>query len=340
VTVAFVDSQFGLDPTAHDRGAWGASLLYNAELVLGVLDVAGGDSVTEVGALDGDLTRLLLLWAGRSGGQVIAVDPAPHRDLETLAHDNAELRLIREPSHSALTRAPLSDTIILDGDHNYWTVSEELRIIAERAAVEERQLPVVLLHDVGWPHGRRDDYYAPEQIPAEHRLPIAPEGRLYPGDPGTRAGALPFHYPAAREGGPRNGVLTAVEDFVSGRDHLQLAIVPTFFGMGLIWDRALPQAASLTELLSEWDRNPYLDRLERNRVLHLVNTQLQLSAVRDAERRLAQQSQQLDRQRQLLERMLRSRAFRAVEQVWRLRHRDPGFSREKIRRVLEGRDQE
>jgi hypothetical protein len=338
LTVAFVDSPFGLNPIAHDRGAWGASLLYNAELVMNVLDVAGGDSVTEVGALDGDLTRLLLLWANRSGGQVIAVDPSPHPDLEMLARDNAELRLIRETSHVALTHTPLSDAIILDGDHNYYTVSEELRIIAERAEQQQRRLPLLLLHDVGWPHGRRDDYYAPEQIPAEYRQPNVHEGCLYPDDPGTRPGALPFHHPAAREGGPHNGVLTAVEDFVSDRDQLHLAIVPTFFGMGLIWDRTMPAAGELTELLADWDRNPHVERLERNRVLHLANTMLQLNAVREAERRLAQQSPRLARQRQLLERMLDSRAFWAVEQVFRLRHRDPAFSREAIRRVLEGRD--
>lgn len=334
MTVAFVDSPFGLDPAAHDRGAWGASLLYNAELVMKVLDVAGGASVTEVGALDGDLTLLLVLWANRSGGQIIVVDPSPHPDLEVLARDNTELCLIRETSHIALTHAPLSDTIILDGDHNYYTVSEELRIIAERAAQQQRRLPLLLLHDVGWPHGRRDDYYAPDQIPAQHRQPIVPEGCLYPGDPGIRPGALPYHHPAAREGGPRNGVLTAVEDFVSDRDQLRLAIVPTFFGVGLIWDTTMPEAGALTELLAGWDRNPHLERLERNRVLHLANTMLQLNAAREAERRLAEQGPRLARQRQLLERMLDSRAFWAVEQVLRLRHRDPAFSREAIRRIL------
>lgn len=338
MTLAFLDSPFGLELNTHDPGAWGASLLYNGELVVSVLDVAGGASVTEVGALDGDLTRLLLLWANRKGGQVIAVEPSPHADLELLARDNAKLQLIRETSQVALTHAPLSDAIILDGDHNYYTVSQELRIIAERAAAGQRRLPLLLLHDVGWPHGRRDDYYAPEQIPAEHRHPIVPEGSLYPGDPGTRPGALPRHHSAAREGGPRNGVLTAVEDFIADRDELHLAIVPTFFGLGLVWDDTMPEAGALTELLADLDRNPHLERLERNRVLHLVNTQLQLNAVRKAERRLVQQSQQLDRQRRLLERVLGSRAFWAVEQVLRLRHGKPALSREEIRRVLEGRD--
>lgn len=334
MTTPVLDSPFGLALTRHDFGAWGASLLYNAELVMTVLDVAGGASVTEVGALDGDLTRLLLLWADRSGGRVIAVDPGPHAELEKLARDRGDLQLIRETSHSALAREPLSDTIILDGDHNYYTVSEELRIIAERASKEARRLPLLLLHDVGWPHGRRDDYYVPEQIPVEHRQPIVPEGCVYPGDPGIRSGALPFHHPAAREGGPRNGVLTAVEDFVAVHEELHLAIIPTFFGMGVIWDTTMPEAQVLEERLSDWDRNPLLDRLERNRVLHLANTMLQLNDARAAERRLAEQEPQLARQRELLERILQSRAFALVERVLRLRHRDLAFSREAIRRVL------
>jgi hypothetical protein len=337
VTAPLHDSPFGLDPTEHDPGAWGASLLYNGELVMNVLELAGGASVTEVGALHGDLTRLLLLSAEASGRRIIAVDPSPRPELEALACAREALDLIREPSHAALAHVPLSDTIILDGDHNYYTVSEELRIIAERAVEQERRLPLLLLHDVGWPHGRRDDYYVPEQIPAEYRQPIEPEGCLYPGDPGTRPGALPYHHPAAREGGPRNGVLTAVEDFMSDREQLQVTIVPTFFGMAVIWDRALPQASALTELLAEWDRNPHLERLERNRVLHLANTQLQLSALHEAERRLAEQGPQLVAQRQLLERMLHSRAFWIAEQILRLLHRSPAFSRAAIRDVLNGR---
>jgi hypothetical protein len=330
-----VDFPFGLDPSAHDRGRWGASLLYNAELVMEVLNVAGGRSITEVGALHGDLTQLLLIWAERTGARITAIDPSPPAELEALAAEHPELRLVREPSLDALAHLPLTDTVIIDGDHNYYTVSEELRIISERAIADQRTLPLLLLHDVGWPHGRRDDYFVPERIPAEHRQPIAPEAGLYPGDAGTRPGALPYHHPAAREGGPGNGVLTAVEDFVAGRAELRLAIVPSFFGLGLVWDRSIPAAEALSELLDGWDRNQHLVRLEDNRVRHLAGTQLQLSAVRDAEQRLSEQGRRLEGQRQLLERILASRAFWAVERILRLRRAEPAFSREAIRQVLE-----
>ena len=73
-------------------------------------------------------------------------------------------------------------------------------------------------------------------------------------------------------------------------------------------------------------------------MLHLANTMLQLDAVREADRRIAEQAPALARQRQLLERILASRAFWTVERILRFRCRDPAFSREAIRRVLEARD--
>ena len=63
--------------------------------------------------------------------------------------------------------------VVIDGDHNYYTVSEELRLIGERAAGAE--LPLLLFHDVCWPHARRDDYFAPELIPEPTTASRSPE---------------------------------------------------------------------------------------------------------------------------------------------------------------------
>jgi Methyltransferase domain len=334
MTIAWPELGFARDPREHDPSDSCASLLYVDELILGLLDAVAAASVIEVGALDGDLTHLLLARAERSGGHVTAVDPAPHPDLEQLADRRAELELIRQTSHEALAAAPLPDAVVLDGDHNHYTVSDELRTIHERCARERRRLPLLICHDVGWPHGRRDAYYVPERIPFEHRQPIVEGGGLYPGDPGIRRGAVAYRYPAAHEGGPGNGVLTAIDEFVAIHPELRLAIVPAFFGLGVIWERADPPADALERFLAPWDRNPHLARLERHRVVQMANTQLQLSAVRELQARLAEQDQALQRRRELLERMLDSRAFAAAERWLRIRHREPAFSREAIRAAL------
>jgi len=319
------------DPYANDPGRWAHSLIHHAEVLLPCLDAVGARSVVEVGAYAGDLTRLLAEWAARSGASVAAIDPSPQDTLVELAEANDRLELVRETSLDALRHIEIPDAVVIDGDHNYYTVSEELRLIDERAGAE---LPLLFFHDVGWPHGRRDDYYAPKLIPDEHRHPIAEGGGLFPGVEGIRPGGLPYKGAAAKEGGPRNGVLTAVEDFVDGRDELRLAVVPVFFGLGVVWRRDAEWADALEEVLAPWDRNPLLERLEANRVLHLAVAHFQYVDASQARDRIA-------RQETVLRRMLESSAFAVAERLSTLRQRlgvargQSVVGKEEIRRALE-----
>ena len=219
-----------IDPYENDPARWAHSLAHLTEILVPCLDAAGARSVVEVGAYAGDLTRVLLQWAAGADARVYAVDPTPHESLVRLAAERDDLELIRETSLQALPHIPLPDAVVIDGDHNYYTVEHELEAIGARA--EGADMPLLFLHDVGWPHGRRDSYFAPERIPEADRQEIAEGGGLMPGVQGIRPGGLPYRAAAAREGGARNGVRTAVEDFVKGRQGLQLAIVPAFFGLG------------------------------------------------------------------------------------------------------------
>ena len=300
------------------------------EIVLPCLDAAGVRSVAEVGAYAGDFTELLVEWAAGAGGRVVAIDPSPQERLVALARDRQELELVRETSMAALPRLDPVDAVVIDGDHNYFTVSEELRLIDAAAG----ELPLLLFHDVGWPHGRRDDYYAAETIPAEHRQPIHEGGGLFPGDPRIHPGGLPYRGAAAREGGPRNGVLTAVEDFIAGREELRLAIVPVFFGLGVVWRRDAPWADTLAAVLEPWDRNPLLARLEGNRVFHLAASHV-------AHVEVGVEQQRLARQEAVLRRLLESSAFALAERLSKLRHRvgigreHTVVSRDDVRRALD-----
>jgi len=315
-----------IDPYANDPGHLGVSLVNVAEILLPCLDAVGARSVIEVGAYAGDLTELLLEWASAADARVMAIDPSPQPELIALDDRRADLELIRETSLDALDRLEPADAVVIDGDHNYYTVSEELRLVAERAA--GRTLPLLLLHDVGWPHGRRDDYFAPEEIPDEYRQPTVEGGGLYPGDPGISREGMPYRWPAASEGGPRNGVLTAIEDFVSSRERLRLAVVPAFFGLGVVWDADAHWADAVAEIVEPWDRNPLVERLEANRVFHLVSDRLQLGRAFSEKERGA-------RKDELLRRLLTSRTFALAVQISRLRQRgEPAFSIDEVRRAL------
>ena len=223
------------DPMATDPGRWGHSLGNLGEILFACLDAAAPRTLVEVGAYAGDVTRMLVDWAGPSGVQVRSIDPDPQPALVSLAEQHPELQLIRQTSVEALPELALADAYIIDGDHNYYTVSEELRLIGLQAP---DRLPLLLCHDVCWPHARRDSYYTPEAVPIEARQPIVQGGYLHPGIPGTHDGGLIYKWPAATEGGPGNGVMTAIEDFVGTRDGVRLAVVPAFFGLGVLWSTA------------------------------------------------------------------------------------------------------
>jgi Methyltransferase domain len=319
-----------IDPYANDPNRWGVSLITLAEIILACLDAAAPRSIVEVGAYAGDLTELLVDWARGRQARVWAIDPEPQPRLVELAKTRPGLELVQAPSPGALREIPPVEAAILDGDHNYWTVSEELSLIAERA---EGGLPLLMFHDVSWPLARRDSYYEPERVPEAHRQPMVEGAGLLPDEPEPRVGGLPYRWAAEREGGPRNGVLTAIEDFAREREGMRLAIVPAFFGLGVLWREDAPWADAVAGILRPVDGDPLLARLEANRVLHVALANLHLTEVHVLRRRLA-------RQEALLQRLLDSSAFGVAERLSRIRLRagigaeHDALSKEAIRRVL------
>ena len=315
-------------PTDPDENA--ASLSNLAEILFSCLAAIDAGRVIEIGAFHGKSTGDLVGWATRRGARITAVDPSPQAELLELAAVHPELELIEATSHVALRQLPRADAVLLDGDHNWYTLIEELRLIEARAP--EADLPLIMLHDLGWPLARRDSYYAPERIPPEHRQPLARKTFLVPGAPGVVERGMPFECVAAREGGPRNGILTAVEDFVGERAELRLAIVPAFFGLGVLWHRQAPWAEAVEAIISPWDRNPLLARMEENRVAHMAE---RWGLYQRLEISIAELNRHRER-RQALHGMLGSRAFALAESLSRLHGRGrPAFSRAEVRRTLD-----
>ena len=316
-----------VDPYEHDPARWGTSLAHTAELSLPCLDAAGARSVVEVGAYAGDFTRVLVAWAADSGARIGAIDPAPQPALVELAGEHPGLELIRATSLEALREIPLPDAVVIDGDHNYYTVREELR--ADRRPRSGRRAAAAALprRRAGRTAGATTTSTPPPSRPrrATSRWP-GPDAGLYPGDPGVRPFGLPYPRSSAREGGPGNGVLTAIEDFAAEREDVRLVVVPAFFGLGVAWDRRAPWSDAVAAILDPWDRNPLLERLEANRVHQIARAYA--AAVR------------LERDQAVLRRLVESSAFGVAERLSRLRVRlriAPGqsvISKDEIRRVL------
>ena len=239
------------------------SLLEHRDLVFGCLEAASPRRIVEIGSETGGFTKALVEWAGECGAQVATVEPIPTHEIRRLADANELFTLVEGRSPEALSEAGAADAYVIDGDHNHWTVSHELSYAFGQGA------PLAILHDVGWPCARRDQYYSVESLPPEAVHPHSFDKGRWPDESelveGGFRGAGQFAV-ALDEGGARNGVLTAVEDFVSGRPELRFRTLAPIFGVGFVYSREAPYARELDRLLEPWDGNPLLERLERNRV--------------------------------------------------------------------------
>jgi len=170
-----------------------------------VLPAARARRVLEIGALRGETTERMLDDLGPDA-ELDVIDPEPAFDPS--AHERGfkgRYRFHRALSLDVIPALGPLDAALIDGDHNWYTVYNELRLLAEGAKRHGTGLPVLILHDVLWPYGRRDLYYAPERIPAEHRQPWAralAAGPPLPGRPSRdRLLRLPRPPPLQR-GGP------------------------------------------------------------------------------------------------------------------------------------------
>ena len=196
-------------------------------------------SLCEIGVGDGRFMEFLIGYARANGCLYTAIDPAI---AEAVAgrHADERIRFVKSRSLEALPNLPSHDLYFIDGDHNYYTVRQELNWIVRRSASR----PLILLHDVGWPWGRRDQYCDSGSIPPADCHPNSTSlgvrpGRNELGDGGFSGRQSDYTYAAAmHEGGPRNGVLTAVEDFLAedGRKAgWQWVVVPMLFGLGVLY---------------------------------------------------------------------------------------------------------
>jgi hypothetical protein len=259
------------------------------------LNACGAQTVVEIGAEQGRTTRLLVAWAAGRGATVHAIDPAPRFDTARWELEaGGRLRFHRARSLDVLGSIGAVDAALVDGDHNWYTVSGELRLLAAAAERAGVPLPLVIAHDVGWPYGRRDMYYDPASVPAEHRHDAARAGllpgRSQLGSPGINAGYLN----ATEEGGPRNGVLTAIEDFAASHaSPCELVTIEGLHGLGLLASRerlsASPGLAGELERLRSADfAREWAAQLEQLRIAAQMRASESELARARAERKLVE----------------------------------------------------
>ncbi len=254
-----------------------------SDLILRMLELADAKEIVEIGAEYGGMSETLAKHCLMRGGQLTSVDPNPKPEFQEWLKANPHVRHLKMTSLETFAGLDGIDAWLIDGDHNWYTVYHEL-VAAETISRRDNKPLLVFLHDIAWPCGRRDAYYAPEQIPPEYRQVYSYEGGARIGEPFLTVGrgfrGLGQFAFAEIEGGPRNGVLTAVEDFMAKRykdgREFGFAEIPAVFGLGILFDLDAPWSNPLAELVLPFHQNRLLRSLEENRLrnyLHVVQMQ-------------------------------------------------------------------
>lgn len=247
--------------------------------------------IIEIGSDHGFNTRNLLDFARRTESTLHVIDPLPKYQVEEWLAEYPDTLVFHEaPSLDVLDSIPAPDAVLIDGDHNWHTVFGELRLLEKTAGDD---FPLVLFHDVGWPYARRDLYYDPDRIPIPHRHPFRKQG-IRPGVRGlVPVGGLNDHlFNAVSEGGPRNGVLTAIEDFIRETSfELEFLVVPGIHDLGILFETDLAsRSQSAATFLQRLDSQPL------SRMLSLVEA-LRIESViahADTQRELADAKAKLE----------------------------------------------
>lgn len=252
---------------APAKTKWITSMESFVSLIMPVLTMVKPKRIGEIGAAEGGNTRVLYEFLKEQQGQLVTIDPFPRGSfVDWVKQSNQVVTHLSDYSLNCIHKAGRVDAWFVDGDHNWYTVFNELHLIDQLA--KTNGIPaLIFLHDIGWPCGRRDMYYDPSKIPAEHRQPYSSELGVMLDKNELINGGLKGPSWALQEGGPKNGVLTGVEDFIQSTPTKYHWInIPAVLGLGILVAEAHPFAKAIIEFYAPYHNNAVLALMEHDRI--------------------------------------------------------------------------
>lgn len=253
------------------------------EVILGLAKKCQPKRILEIGSEHGGFSRQLYERCQESGGALSTIEPFPAPAVVELAKTADDFHLFVDKSipHLIAHGCP-EDFVVIDGDHNWFTVYNELTLVS-RSWEAQGKTGCIVLHDVSWPCARRDSYYDPKAIPEEALQPYSYEHGVTPRESGVIHGGFrgegSFAW-ALAAGGPCNGVLTAIEDFMSDNPGWTYRSIDAVLGLGCLTRTGSPEDAHAEAVFAPY-RNLLISRLEANRLalyLKVIELQDALSA--------------------------------------------------------------
>ena len=227
--------------------------------------------IVEIGSENGFNTEKILNCIDNDS-KLSSVDPFPLFDVDTFKKKyGSKFEMYEGLSHDVLPLIDDYDMVLLDGDHNWYTVYNELKIIEKK--FNQNNFPIIIFHDVSWPYARRDLYYNPDIIPNEFLNPYDQKG-MFPGENDLmEKGGLNYNlFNAKSENTPKNGVLTAIEDFINESElNLTLKTINAFHGLGLLY----PKNDNINELIEKIvSKSNILENLEEYYLKRIIMSEL------------------------------------------------------------------
>lgn len=272
---------------------------------------------------------------GGAPDPVAAAEAAILRGLADLVGDR-----IRQIGPGTPATGDPADVWVVHPEPNHWSATEALRAVEVASAGEG----VVLLHSVGWPTATRDRYPDPSRLPTDAihpnttALSVRPDA-AEPGVSGLRAGSGGAW--AIHDGGARNGVGTALDDFLvahPGRTARRLRIGT---GLAVVWPADAAYAETICERLTGWCGEEVLLAVDGERLALLARVadlEARLAAAGDAGPRLRGENARLRARVQAhdaaldeiardADQLMYSSVLRAIDAAERVaRRRRPGSS--------------
>jgi len=262
--------------TNQFQTSWITSMESFAPLIEPVLKMLKPAVIAEIGAAEGGNTRFLYEFLKATQGRLLTMDPSPRGSfVEWVKSTNGVVTHFADYSLNCILRLGAVDVWFVDGDHNWYTVFNELSLIDQLARQHDKPA-IIFMHDVSWPCARRDMYYDPNTIPSNFVQPNSNQLGITFDNAATPTGALKGPYWALQEGGPRNGVLTAVEDFLQATPTKYYWFhLPVILGLGVLVDESHPLAKEMVEYFKPFHDNPVMALVERDRISqYLANVTL------------------------------------------------------------------
>lgn len=204
-------------------------------IMLPIINFKNINYIVEIGVDEGINTKNILNYCIENNAKLVSIDPNPNFDEILFQKEYGDyFTFFKEMSLDRLPYLEDYDCILIDGDHNWYTVFHELQSISKK--FNQSNFPLIFLHDVSWPYGRRDLYYNPDNIPSDYQNDYSKLG-MHPDseDLLPEYGLNTNLFNANKENTPKNGVLTAIEDFLNECQlDLEFHFVPIFFGLGIL----------------------------------------------------------------------------------------------------------